>query len=477
MPTPRILAVTLFLSTLAPFAALPSQAADATPAPKDWTNEEDHQNMREQLGITAMRPPYNGWAKPGEPNAANYDPALANPYPDIPELLIANDGTPITTPEAWWTIRRPEIVEAFESEVYGRIPEHTPDVDWQVTQRYENVTVGGHPATIKRLAGHLDNTAYPAIDVTIDATLILPRETAKPAPVLIMFGWKPLELPDDSAAAFTFDGHPSKFNDDPPSFSQLIAAGWGIVYLMPNSIQADNGAGLTRGVIGLVNHGQPRKPDDWGVLRAWSWGAARTLDYLETDPAINAQQVGIEGVSRYGKAALVTLAFEPRFATGLIGSSGAGGVALHRRFFGESTENLASSGAYHWFAGNYLKYATSESTFGAKTPDDLPVDSHQLIALCAPKPVFISYGIPENGDALWLDPQGSYMATVAAGPAYTLLGARDIGETEDYRTAQMPPVNTDLLDGQLAWRQHDGGHEDQSNMSHFIPWANRMLNQ
>jgi hypothetical protein len=262
---------------------------------------------------------------------------------------------------------------------------------------------------------------------------------------------------------------------DPPSTEQLLAAGWGYATIIPNSIQADNGAGLRKGIIGLVNQGHPRKPDDWGSLRAWAWGAARGLDYLETDPLVDAKKVGIEGVSRYGKAALVTMAFEPRFATGLIGSSGEGGAKLHRRNFGEAVENLTGSGEYHWMAGNFLKYGTEESSFGKKNAGDLPVDAHELIALCAPRPLFISYGVPERGDALWLDQEGSYMATVAAGPVYRLLGAKDIGVKEDYRTAKMPPVNTGLVDGELAWRQHDGGHEDRSNMKHFIEWADRMF--
>lgn len=272
----------------------------------------------------------------------------------------------------------------------------------------------------------------------------------------------------------------SQFPFGPPSgepspTEQLLAAGWGYCTIDPTSIQADNGAGITRGIIGLVNKGQPRKPDDWGALRAWSWGAARALDYLETDSLVDAKKVGIEGVSRYGKAALVTLAFEPRFAIGLIGSSGKGGVTLHRRVFGEAVESL-TGGSYYWMAGNYMKYGASEASFGSKTRCDLPVDSHQLIALCAPRPTFISYGIPEKGDAKWLDQQGSYMATVAAGAVYKLLGAKDIGVSNDYMIEKMPPVNTGLMDGALAWRQHDGGHTDAPNMKYFIPWANKFLN-
>ena len=154
-------------------------------------------------------------------------------------------------------------------------------------------------------------------------------------------------------------------NAEIPANQQLLTAGWGYAMIDPSSIQADNGAGLTRGIIGLVNKGQPRKPDDWGSLRAWAWGAARGLDYLETDPAVDSKHVGIEGVSRYGKAALVTMAFEPRFAMVLVGSSGKGGATLHRRVFGEAVENLTGSGEYHWMAGNYLKYGAAEASFGS----------------------------------------------------------------------------------------------------------------
>lgn len=191
---------------------------------------------------------------------------------------------------------------------------------------------------------------------------------------------------------------------------------------------------------------------------------------------MDAKRVGIEGVSRYGKAALVTMAFEPRFAVALVASSGEGGAKPHRRDFGEAVENLTGSGQYHWMAGNFLKYGAAEASFGSKNAGDIPVDAHPLIALCAPRPTFISYGIPEKGDALWLDQQGSYMATVAAGPVFQLLGARDLGDTNDYRVAKMPAVNAGLLDGELAWRQHDGGHESRSNVKHFIGWANRFLN-
>jgi hypothetical protein len=434
--------------------------------------------MMEQLGITKLRPGRNGNANATN-NPANYNPTKANPYPDLPEVLTLKNGQKVTSAESWWKQRRPEIMEDFEREVIGRVPKDVSKVTWTITTQATDRIVGNFPVIAKQLAGHVDNSACPSINVDIQMTLVTPANAKGRVPVLMMFGGFGgggfPRRPGEPVPTNRFKGFGGGNFADPPSTEQLIAAGWGYATIIPNSIQADNGAGLTRGIIGLCNKGQPRKPDDWGSLRAWAWGAARGLDYLESDSTVDAKKVGIEGVSRYGKAALVTMAFEPRFAMALVGSSGEGGAKLHRRNFGEAVENLTGSGEYHWMAGNFLRYGTAESTFGSKNAGDLPVDAHQLIAMCAPRLTFISYGIPEKGDANWLDQQGSYMATVAAGPVFRLLGAKDIGDTNDYRAAKMPPVNTGLLDGELAWRQHDGGHEDRSNMKHFIAWANKFI--
>ena len=451
-----------------------AQAGETPPAPLDWTTAEDHADMQRQLGIRALRPGPSG--RDDAPNPANYDESAANPFPDWPELLRLDDGTPVTSAADWQSRRRPEIVEAFEREVVGRIPADVPAVDWQVAETATG-RLAGRAVTGTRLVGRVDNSAYPAIEVGIDLTLVLPSDAPGPVPVMIMFrgGSLAVAVGNEAPPRFGPPGGGDAGPVDPPGTEQLIAPGWGFAFLNPGSIQADNGAGLTRGIIGLVNRGQARRPDDWGSLRAWSWGAARALDYFETVPAVDASRVGIEGVSRYGKAALVTLAFEPRFAVGLIGSSGEGGVSPYRRNFGEMVENLTGQSEYHWMAGNFLKYGTAESTFGSMNAGDLPVDSHSLIALAAPRATFISYGIPERGDALWLDQKGSYMATVAAGEVFELLGAAGLGTGEHYRTAELPDVNRGLLDGRLAWRQHDGGHTDAPNWKYFIPWANREL--
>jgi hypothetical protein len=441
--------------------------AQDAPEPLNWTKQQDHQNMMDQLGIKALRPGPNGNAKAGEPNAANYDPAKANPFPDLPDALTLKNGKKVTNAAMWWNQRRPEIVEDFDREVLGRVPTNVPKVSWRALE-IVNREVGGIPVVGRRLVGHVDNSDYPAITVDIQMTLVVPADAPGPVPVLTMFGGGGLPGAANGKA-------PAARNGAPPSTEQLIADGWGYASINPGSIQADNGDGLTKGIIGLANKGQARKPDDWGSLRAWAWGAARGLDYLETQSSVDAKHVGIEGVSRYGKAALVTMAYDQRFAIVLVGSSGEGGAKLHRRNFGEAVENLTGTGEYHWMAGNFLKYGASDATFGSKNASDLPVDAHELIALCAPRPTFISYGVPEKGDANWLDHQGSYMAAVAAGPVFRLLGARDLGEKQDYHIAKMPGVNVGLLDGELAWRQHDGGHEDQSNMKYFIAWADKLI--
>jgi (4-O-methyl)-D-glucuronate---lignin esterase len=480
------------------------------PRPVIFNAQQDHDNMMQQLGIKKLRPGPNG--NESAPNHANYDETLANPCPQLPDLLTAKDGKKITTAEQWWKQRRPEIIEEMEREVYGRLPKNIPKVTWSV-KVVDREIVNRIPVIVKMLVGHVDNSDYPLINVDMNMMLVVPANVKGPVPVLMMFSGRPsfpapaqpspdemdkinaaykeLMIKTDPSLKEIFDKYPAyqpisrlpapnffappKPDEELTPQERMLAAGWGYVTIETNSIQADNGAGLTRGIIGLCNHGQPRKPEDWGSLRAWAWGAARGLDYLETDTLVDAKKVGIEGVSRYGKAALVTLAFEPRFAVGLIGSSGKGGATLNRRVFGEAVESLTGSGEYHWMAGNYLKYGTDESSFGKKTGCDLTVDSHELIALCAPRLTFISYGIPEKGDAKWLDHQGSYMATIAAGSVFKLLGAKDLGVSNDYKTEKMPPVLTDMLNGELAWRQHDGGHTDAPNFKYFIPWASKFL--
>jgi hypothetical protein len=451
--------VALILSALAlafiPQASNPSRAQTTSqPSPPVvLTAEQDHQRMMKLLHITSLRPGANP-NDPKAPNAVNYDESKANPYPNLPDPLTLKNGQKVTSAKMWWTKRRAEIVEDFDREIYGRVPKVTPKVKWEVTSTTKEMN-GDVPVITKKLVGHVDNSSYPLINVDIQLTLTTPADATAPVPVMMEFGFvfpPGFKLP------------PGVTPPPGPTWQQqVLAKGWGYASLIPTSVQADNGAGLTQGIIGLCNKGQPRKPDDWGALRAWAWGASRALDYFETDKSVDAKQVGIEGLSRYGKAALVTMASDQRFAIGFIGSSGEGGAKLHRRNFGELVENVASSAEYHWMAGNFLKYA------GPLNWNDLPVDAHELIALCAPRPVFISVGSPkvEGG---WVDARGMFMAAVAAGTVYRLLGKKGLD------VAEMPPIETSLIDGDIAFRQHSGGHTTGPNWPTFLTFASHYIN-
>ncbi len=413
---------------------------------------EDHQRMMKLLNITELRPGANGSNKDA-PNYANYDESKVKPYSALPDPLVLKNGKKVTSAKVWWNQRRAEIVEDFDREVYGRMPKVTPKVKWEVASTTNEVKYDV-PVVTKQLTGHVDNSSYPAVTVDIKLTLTTPANVTGPVPVMmeLMF-----QLPPRPANA-----PPPPAQPGTPWQQQVLAKGWGYATLVPTSVQADNGAGLTAGVIGLVNKGQSRKVDDWGALRAWAWGVSRALDYFETDKAVNARMVGLEGHSRYGKATLVAMAYEPRLAVAFVSSSGAGGAKIHRRNnYGETVENVAAPNEYHWMAGNYLKYA------GPLTANDLPVDSHELVALCAPRPVFISAGAL-NGDG-WVDAKGMFLAGAYAGPVYKLLGKRDMGTTE------FPAIETTLIDGDVAFRQHSGGHTPAPNWPTFLTFASRYI--
>ncbi|WP_454884705.1 glucuronyl esterase domain-containing protein [Sphingomonas oryzagri] len=470
--------------------------------------DRDRIDMMRQLGIETLRPGPSG--DDAAPDHANYDEALANPHPDLPDPLVTLAGKPVRSAATWWKSRRPEIVEAYEREVYGRIPANAPKVTWRVVSgEQERLGFPGTPVLARQMIGHVDNSADPAISVDIRMTVVTPAAAKGPVPLLIMFApagfpaptqpsgeefgridaaLKASAVQQDPSLASVFSVHPGftltppplvrmperNADGDPMNPEQLAAAGWGFALLDPASVQADDGASLRKGIIGLTNRGAARTPDQWGALRAWAWAASRTLDYFEGDPIVDAKHVGIEGVSRWGKAALVTMAFDQRFAMVLVGSSGKGGATPLRRNWGEDISNLATGG-YYWFAGNLIRYDAAKASSRLLDPGDLPVDSNDLIALCAPRLTFISYGVPEKGDARWLDHRGSWMATVSASKVWTLLGAKGIGVAQNYRIAPMPAVNQGLLDGHLAWRQHDGGHTDAPTMKWFLQWANRNI--
>jgi hypothetical protein len=426
------------------------------PSPAQLAAQADRQKMMDLLHIDSLRQGANG-NNPQAPNAANYDESKANPYPTLPDPLVLNNGKKVTSSKMWWNQRRPEIVELFDREIYGRVPKNVPTVKWEIAST-KNEMNGEVQVITKELIGHVDNSSYPEITVDMRVSLSTPANAKGPVPVIMEFGGNP----PGTGRAF---GGPAKAAYKQPAGptwqQQVLAKGWGYAAIYTSSIQADNGAGLTQGIIGLVNKGQPRQPDDWGALRAWAWGASRALDYFETDKAVDAKQVGIEGHSRWGKATIVAMAYDQRFAVAYVSSSGEGGAKVHRRNWGELVENVAATSEYHWMAGNFLKYA------GPLNWNDLPVDSHELVAMCAPRPIFLSAGAT-NGDG-WVDAKGTFLAGVGAGPVYKLLGKRDMGTTE------FPAMETPLIEGDVAFRQHSGGHTPAPNWPTFITFASRYI--
>jgi hypothetical protein len=248
----------------------------------------DHRNMMTQLGITSLRVGASGNAS--SPNAANYDESKAVLFPNLPALLTLKNGTQVKTKKLWETKRRKELFEEFDREIYGRVPANTPKVNWVVIESKES-KLGTTDVIIQKLQGIVDNSSFPSIEVKMDLTLTLPKTTDKPVPVILEFGFVfPPGMRPPTAPA----GPP-----EPTWQEQVLARGWACATLVPTSVQADNGAGLRKGIIGLMNKGEFRKPDDWGALRAWAWGASRILDYFETLKQVDSKKVALMGHSRY----------------------------------------------------------------------------------------------------------------------------------------------------------------------------------
>jgi hypothetical protein len=400
--------------------------------PSSWTDDKGNSYQRSGIGT---------WS--------NYDEAKASPFP-LPDPLILKNGQPVTSADIWWNQRRPELLDDLQTYMYGKIPADTPKITWEVT-RTDPSAVGG-TAIMKMVVGHIDNSRYPAANPSINITMYTPAKAAGPVPLILVIVAGPggYGAPKPGVTVST---QPAA---EPPGGprDQLLAIGWGYAEIQVGPIQNDYAGGLTTGIIGLMSQGKARKPDDWGALSAWAWGTSRAIDYFETDKSVDAKQLGIQGHSRYGKAALLSEALDPRWAIAFPSCSGEGGAKLSRRNWGETVDNIANS---HWMAINFHKYAGHWN--------DLPVDAHDLIAMAAPRPLFITGGTLDQ----WSDPHGEFLAAVAAGPVYRLLGKKDLG------TTQMPAPDAALIDGELAFRYHAGIHTDTLDWPTFLQFAQHYL--
>lgn len=407
----------------------------------------DYENMKSQIGVKETNPRRDSQA--ADPALRpNYNELLANPFPFYPDPFTTFSGKKVKNARMWYKVRRPEIKEVFEREVYGRIPENVPNVDWQIAREYD-AKLADMDIVIRELRGIVDNSSYPEIEVEIQAQVMWRKDAVENLPVVVDFSYM-LGMPMSWGGAISWQ-------------QQVLERGWAAAQILPNTVQPDSGHGLRSGIIGLCNKGEYRKPDDWGVLRAWGWGVSKLIDYFETDNRFAADKVAVEGVSRYGKAALVTMAFDERVATAMVCSSGRAGAGAWRRNCGETCDNTTAWDSYHWVAGNMIKYSDVNRSW-----DDLPVDQHELIGMCAPRPIFISVGAVSEPE-MWVDINGSFIGAAKASEIYEFLGLKGIG------TDLFPGVNYGLLDGDIAFRQHSGGHEAGPNWPYFLDFFARYL--
>jgi hypothetical protein len=401
-------------------AASPQQPAPASraPAPQPPQAQANPSN----LGSDANGNPLRRALKTG--HVSNYDEAKVPAY-TLPDPLVMTNGARVADAAAWRTRRRPEILNAYATEIFGRIPANTPKMTWEVTET--DPAAKGGTAAMRRVVGRIGAAAdAPRVNMMV----YTPAQAKGPVPLILIvnFGGGP-----------PVAGRPPMQFIDPPVAADILGRGWGYAMVGYQDIQPDRLNAFNEGVIGVTSHGQALGADEWGAISAWAWGASRIIDYFETDKTIDAKKIAVFGHSRIGKTALWASALDERIAAVYASCSGEMGAALARRDWGETVDDMAQNFPY-WFAGNFQRYAGRWS--------DMPVDAHMLIALSAPRPVFITGGTADQ----WADPVGEFLAGVAAGPVYRLLGKQDLG------TTKLPPLDTPLTKGDIGWHYHTGGH-------------------
>jgi hypothetical protein len=375
-----------------------------------------------------------------------YDEAKVPPY-DLPPLLVSADGKPITTPEEWFNIRRPQLLGLFANVIYGQVPE--PESPIRTTFDVLKTDKGfmGGKATRKDVRIRFENAKGTAEMVILVFT---PNDAPKPAPVFLQHTFS--DTRDD--------GHNA--NPEKPGFlrngvplGELLAHGFGYVAVYQGDLTRHNEVEFQKGIHPLFYRtGQSfPKTYEWGVIAAIAWGGSRAMDYLETDPDIDAKRVAILGHSKCGKATLWTAAQDTRFALAILAQSGCGGAALWKRNYGENMEKMVTRFPY-WLSRNAWRYANNEA--------DLPVDQHMLIACIAPRPVYVHSGV----DDTWADPRGEYLSAYHAGAVYKLLGKRGL-ESET-----SPPVGEAIVHSDVGYHNRPGGHSiEMFDWGKFIEFA------
>lgn len=461
--------------TLPPRLQDPNKPINATPVSAsnpegNWTDPRGHVVVRTNFGLWHTYDSdagVNGGAMSG---FGDYGP-FSNPrYTDI-DLLHMVGGDPVATPEDWWTRRRPEIANLVQQELYGKPISATIPIAWAVGAITTGTqTVGGvaYPWRQKTFTGTVDKSSYPALRNTpiVTAQCRVPAATGRKYPVVVTYG------------------------EGTNTFQYTAPYGIGVCNYSPTAVQPDSGGGnLSSYIIGLVTGGNWRQPDDPGSLVAWGWGVSRLIDAFTNDPDIDADKVGVQGHSRYGKAALVTAAYDERLVVAWPSDAGAMGTAMARRNYGETLEFVSTSTSeYHWVNGNIMKYggALTPGAYFPRRVELLDVDAHSTTSLIAPRAIFATNGTdtpPGFGDA-WADPRGCFLSGLLASPVWELLGwpgqiippGTVFTSGPDESIGGTPPFNVAFIDGTVGWRRQIEGHVSAPNWPSFALFASRYLN-
>ncbi len=379
-------------------------------------------------------------------HVSNYDEAKVGTY-TLPDPLVLQNGRRVEDAETWFQQRRPELLKLYETEVYGRVPTSAPRLKFELVGT--DLTALSNSAVRKDFVGHIGN---PTNGPKMDLVLFLPTNAPGPVPVLLhlLFGNPPASAPTPTNAT-----RPGEIGP----IADILAQGYGYAMFRYTQVEGDsrtNSLNIVR-KLALPSGQIGPAADEWGTITAWAWAAGKVLDYFETDRAVDAKRIALIGHSRLGKTALWAGARDPRFALVFASCSGELGASLARRDYGETVDDVIVNFPW-WFAVNFQKYSTRWN--------DLPVDSHLLIALNAPHPVFITGGTQDQ----WADPHGMFLAAVAAGSVYRLLGHWDLGTTE------LPPLDKPQVEGNLGFLYHTGPHSiTADDWKVFLEFAGRHL--
>ena len=379
-----------------------------------------------------------------------YDESRLPKY-DLPPLLVSSQGKPITTPEEWRSIRRPEILALFSNLIYGRVPPPADPLEASFSTVKSDPDFMGGKATRKDVDIRIGNRNG---EVTMRFLVFAPNDAAKPAPAFFKHSFNNTRSRDFDAS----ETRPGRLRNGWP-LGELLDRGYGFCAVYHEDLLRHNEVEFLKGAHKLFYpEGQSfPKAHEWGVLSACAWGAMRGMDYLETDADIDHTRVAIMGHSKMGKAALWTAAQDERFALAVSAQSGCAGAALWRRKSGETLDKMVTRFPY-WLCRNAWKFAGRE--------DDLPVDQHMLLACIAPRPVYVHSGVEDT----WADPRGEYLSAYHASPVYELLGKKGLA------SEQSPPVGERLLDGDVGYHVRAGGHSvELYDWRAFMDFADRHL--